>query len=153
MISHTNLCGYITYQKHMSAKGLLLVGHGSRLQYNKELITTTAEMMKEYGGEYLIKSCFLEYSNPTVAEGLDLMRSEDLEILIVVPLFLAKGIHILRDIPKILGLEPGKKRGTFTLSDGRVIPLVYAEPIGIDPLLAELMLKNAASALEIPEGV
>lgn len=135
----------------MSVKGLLLVGHGSRLQYNKELITTTAEMMKEHGGDYLIKSCFLEYSNPTVAEGLDLMRTEDLEILVVVPLFLAKGIHILRDIPKILGLESGKKRGTITLADGRVIPLVYAEPIGIDPLLAELMLKNAANALQLPE--
>jgi len=135
----------------MSAKGLLLVGHGSRLQYNKELITTTAKMMEDSGGDYLIKSCFLEYSNPTVAEGLDLMRSEDLEILIVVPLFLAKGIHILRDIPKILGLESGKKRGTFTLADSRVIPLVYAEPIGIDPLLAELMLKNAANAQKLPE--
>jgi len=135
----------------MSVKGLLLVGHGSRLQYNKELITTTAEMMRANGGDYLIKSCFLEYSNPTVSEGLDLMKSEDLEILIVVPLFLAKGIHILRDIPKILGLEAGKKRGTFTLTDGRVIPLVYAEPIGIDPLLAQLMLKNAANALKLPE--
>ncbi|HJJ43171.1 MAG TPA: sirohydrochlorin nickelochelatase [Methanocorpusculum sp.] len=136
----------------MSVKGLLLVGHGSRLQYNKELITTTAEMMKANGGDYLIKSCFLEYSNPTVSEGLDTMSKEDLEILIVVPLFLAKGIHILRDIPKLLGLPAGKKRGTFTLEGGRVIPLVYAEPIGIDPLLAELMLKNAENAQKLPEG-
>lgn len=136
----------------MSVKGLLLVGHGSRLQYNKELITTTAEMMKANGGDYLIKSCFLEYSNPTVSEGLDTMSKEDLEILIVVPLFLAKGIHILRDIPKLLGLPAGKKRGTFALESGRVIPLVYAEPIGIDPLLAELMLKNAENAQKLPEG-
>lgn len=136
----------------MSVKGLLLVGHGSRLQYNKELITTTAEMMKANGGDHLIKSCFLEYSNPTVSEGLDTMSKEDLEILIVVPLFLAKGIHILRDIPKLLGLPAGKKRGTFTLEGGRVIPLVYAEPIGIDPLLAELMLKNAENAQKLPEG-
>jgi sirohydrochlorin cobaltochelatase len=136
----------------MSVKGLLLVGHGSRLQYNKELITTTADMMKKTEEGYLIKSCFLEYSSPTVAEGLDLMRGEDLEVLVVVPLFLAKGIHILRDIPKILGLEPGKKSGTFTLKNGKVIPLVYAEPIGIDPLLAELMLKNAKTALTLQEA-
>jgi len=136
----------------MSEKGLLLVGHGSRLQYNKELITTTADMMKQRGSDYLIKSCFLEYSSPTVAEGLDLMRNEDLEILVVVPLFLAKGIHILRDIPKILGLEPGKKCGTFVLANGKIIPLTYAEPIGIDPLLAELMLKNAETALTSPES-
>lgn len=133
----------------MAYIGLLLVGHGSRLEYNKQLITTTAELMKRERGEYILKSCFLEYSTPTVLEGLDSMRGEDLSRLIVVPLFLAKGIHVLRDIPRLLGLELGENVGTFQLSDGREIPLVYAEPIGIDPLLAKLMLKNAdiASAL------
>lgn len=128
-------------------KGLLLVGHGSRLEYNKQLITTTAELMKEKSPEYIIKSCFLEYSNPTVVEGMDSMRGEDIDTLIVVPLFLAKGIHILRDIPRLIGIEAGKKSGVFLKADGTEVPLVYAEPIGIDPLLAELMLKNAETAL------
>ncbi|HJJ90739.1 MAG TPA: sirohydrochlorin nickelochelatase [Methanocorpusculum sp.] len=132
----------------MSKKGLLLVGHGSRLQYNKELIITTAQMMAEKTEEYLIKSCFMENSTPTVPEGLDAMRKEDLNLLVVVPLFLAKGIHVLRDIPTLLGLDSGSNRGVFTLSNGSEIPVVYAEPIGIDPLLAELMLKNAEKALD-----
>lgn len=139
----------------MTEKGLLLVGHGSRLEYNKQLITTTADLMKNLTDEYLIKSCFLEYSNPTVTEGLDEMRKENIDILVVVPLFLAKGIHILRDIPKLLGLESGKKQGMFLLGSGKEIPLVYAEPIGIDPLLAELMLKNAQAAqdaMTLPEA-
>ncbi len=135
----------------MSRTGLLLVGHGSRLEYNKQLISTTAELMKQERCDYVIKFCFLEYSNPTVPEGLESMRSENLERLLVVPLFLAKGIHILRDIPKLLGLESGRKTGTFTLADGRVIPLAYAEPIGIDPLLAKLMLKNAETAAALLE--
>ena len=100
----------------MSKNGLLLVGHGSRLQYNKELITTTAQMMAERTDKYLIKSCFMENSVPTVPEGLDAMRN-------------------------------GSNRGVFTLANGREIPVVYAEPIGIDPLLAELMLKNAEKAV------
>lgn len=137
----------------MSLTGLLLVGHGSRLEYNKQLISTTAELMKQERPDLLIKFCFLEYSNPTVPEGLDSMRTEDLAKLIVVPLFLAKGIHILRDIPRLLGLETGKKVGTFTLASGQDIPLAYAEPIGIDPLLAKLMLKNAAVANSLLEDV
>ncbi len=135
----------------MSSKGLLLVGHGSRLEYNKQLITTTADLMREEKPDYIIKSCFLEYSSPNVSDGLLAMRAEDISVLVVVPLFLAKGIHILRDIPKLLALEPGKKQGGFTLADGRTVPLVYAEPIGIDPLLAELMLKNADAALDTLE--
>ena len=135
----------------MSLTGLLLVGHGSRLEYNKQLITTTAELMKQERPDYLIKSCFLEYSSPTVPEGLDSMRSESISRLVVVPLFLAKGIHVLRDIPRLLGLDTGKKQGSFILSNDTEIPLVYAEPIGIDPLLASLMLKNAAAAEELME--
>ena len=135
----------------MSLTGLLLVGHGSRLEYNKQLITTTAELMKQERPDYLIKSCFLEYSSPTVPEGLDSMRCESISRLVVVPLFLAKGIHVLRDIPRLLGLDTGKKQGSFALLDGTEIPLVYAEPIGIDPLLASLMLKNAAAAEELME--
>lgn len=136
----------------MTVKGLLLVGHGSRLEYNKELITTTADLMKNIDENYLIKTCFLEYSSPNVTEGLELMKKENLDELVVVPLFLAKGIHILRDIPKLLGLETGKKQGTVILENGKEIPLVYAEPIGIDPLLAELMLKNAKTAEKMLEA-
>lgn len=129
--------------------GLLLVGHGSRLEYNKQLITTTAELMKEQKPDYLIKSCFMEFSNPTVTEGLEEMKKEDIDTLVVVPLFLAKGMHILRDIPNLLHLEQGSKKGELELLSGKVIPLLYAEPIGIDPLLAELMLKNAETALSM----
>lgn len=136
----------------MPKYGILLVGHGSRLEYNKQLITTTAEMMKEKCPDSIIQSCFLEYSSPNVTEGLELMRHETFDILVVVPLFLAKGIHILRDIPKLLGLEQGEKTGTFTLENGCEIPFVYANPIGIDPLLAELMLKNADTALQQLNG-
>jgi len=68
-------------------------------------------------------------------------------MLVVVPLFLAKGVHILEDIPELLGLPKGQRRGSFDL-DHRTVPLVYADPIGRDPLLAELMLKNAYKAID-----
>lgn len=134
---------------NMEKIGILLVGHGSRLEYNKQLITETAGMMQDKRPGYVIKSCFLEYSDPNVMDGLALMKDEDMDVLLVVPLFLAKGIHILRDIPRLLGLENGEKTGMFTLSSGRTIPFAYAEPIGIDVLLADLMLKNADAAYDI----
>lgn len=70
---------------------------------------------------------------------LEEFKAADIEKLVVVPpLFLAKGIHILIDIPPgILGLEEGTNSGTFTLANGTEIPLLYAQPIGSDPLLAD----------------
>jgi len=131
----------------MSKHGLLLIGHGSRLHHNKELATATAELMDEKTDEYLIRSCFMENSSPTVLEAVDSMKNEELDLLVVVPLFLAKGVHVLHDIPELLGLKTEEYRGNFTLANGKEIPLVYAEPIGKDPLLADLMLKNAQIAI------
>ncbi|MDG6256032.1 MAG: sirohydrochlorin nickelochelatase [Methanomicrobiaceae archaeon] len=131
----------------MGKKGLLLVGHGSKKPYNKELIEETARTIAQKDDSFLVKSGFMSINEPTVEEQLEAFRSEEIEALVVVPLFLAKGIHILKDIPAILGLEEGSYQGTFKANGGE-IPLLYAHPIGSDPLLAELMLKNAYLALE-----
>jgi sirohydrochlorin ferrochelatase len=131
----------------MAQKGLLLVGHGSKLPYNKQLIESTAELIAQNDTGFLVKSGFMSINTPTVQEQLKEFQNEDIDALIVVPLFLSKGIHILKDIPAILGLEEGSYSGTFQLN-GREVPLLYAQPIGTDPLLAELMLKNAYNAID-----
>ena len=130
----------------MGKKGMLLVGHGSKLPYNKELIETTAAIIAKKTDEYLVKPGFMSINAPTVEEQLAAFRREDIDMLVVVPLFLARGIHIEQDIPRLLGLAPGVRTGEFQLN-GKTVPLVYANPIGSDPLLAELMLKNASDAI------
>ncbi|MCP1661834.1 MAG: sirohydrochlorin nickelochelatase [Methanocalculus sp. MSAO_Arc1] len=130
----------------MAKKGLLLVGHGSKLPHNKELVESTAAFIAAKNNGYVVKSGFMSMNEPNVPDAIEAFADEDINLLVVVPLFLAKGVHILKDIPGILGLEEGKKKGSITLK-GTEIPLVYADPIGSDPLLAELMLKNAENAI------
>ena len=131
----------------MTKHGLLIIGHGSRLEYGKELINETAKMIAEKTDEYTIITCSMEFNEPSVEEGLAEMRKKDIDYLVAIPRVLAKGIHVLHDIPEILGLSEGEFRGEFTLEDGRNIPLIYANPLGSDPLLANLMLKNAEAAV------
>ena len=131
----------------MAKTGFLLVGHGSKKPYNKELIETTADLVAAKEDRFLVKAGFMSINTPTVQEKLEEFKSEDIDKLVVVPLFLAKGIHILVDIPGILGLEEGSYNGTFALANGTEIPLFYAQPIGSDPLLADLMIKNADDVL------
>ena len=131
----------------MSKTGFLLVGHGSQKPYNKELIETTAKQVASQEDRFLVKSGFMSINEPTVQEVLEEFKAADITKLVVVPLFLAKGVHILVDIPEILGLEQGSYAGKFTLKNGTEIPLLYAQPIGSDPLLANLMIKNADNAM------
>jgi sirohydrochlorin ferrochelatase len=125
---------------------MLLVGHGSKLPYNKELVETTGRLIAEQHPDFLVKCAFMNMNTPSIEESLSEFRKEKIDVLVVVPLFLAKGVHILKDIPEMIGLPEGKTRGTFVLN-GSSIPLIYADPIGSDPLLADLMVKNAKKAL------
>jgi sirohydrochlorin cobaltochelatase len=132
----------------MGKKGLLLVGHGSTMPYNKELVERTAAMIKAQNTNFIVKCGFMNMNTPTIKDSLEEFRHEQIDALVVVPLFLAKGVHIEKDIPGEIGLPEGSKKGSF-LQNGKSIPLVYAEPIGSDPLLANLMIKNATIALTL----
>lgn len=130
----------------MSKKGLLLVGHGSKLPYNKELVESTGRLIAGRYPQFVVKCGFMNLNTPTIGDCLAEFKKESIDVLVVVPLFLAKGVHILKDIPDVIGLEEGKNRGIFSIN-GDTIPLLYADPIGSDPLLADLMIKNAERAL------
>lgn len=130
------------------AKGMLLVGHGSSMPYNQELIEKTAEFIKAKNTDYIVKCGFMNMNKPSIKESLEAFRQEPIEALVVVPLFLAKGVHIEKDIPGEIGLAEGVKKGSFIMN-GKSVPLLYADPIGSDPLLADLMVKNANKALSI----
>jgi len=132
----------------MSKKGMLLVGHGSTMPYNQELVEKTAAFIKEKNPDFIVKCGFMNMNKPSIRDSLEAFRHEQIESLVVVPLFLAKGVHIEKDIPGEIGLPEGVKKGSFALN-GKSIPLVYAEPIGSDPLLADLMVKNATKALAL----
>jgi sirohydrochlorin ferrochelatase len=132
----------------MGKKGMLLVGHGSTMPYNQDLVEKTAAFIKARNADYIVKCGFMNMNTPTIRDSLDAFRQEPIDALVVVPLFLAKGVHIEKDIPGEIGLPEGVKKGTFTMN-GKSIPLVYADPIGSDPLLADLMVKNATKALTL----
>jgi len=118
------------------------------MPYNKELVEKTAEMVRQQNTDFIVKCGFMNMNTPTIRGALDEFRKEPIDALVVVPLFLAKGVHIEKDIPGEIGLPEGVKKGTFTLN-GKTVPLVYADPIGSDPLLATLMVKNAQAALRL----
>ncbi len=131
---------------YMVVQGMLLVGHGSTMPYNKELVETTGKLIAAHTREFIVKCAFMNMNTPSIEDALADFKKEKIDALVVVPLFLARGVHIEKDIPGVIGLPEGVKRGTFVLN-GKTIPLVYADPIGSDPLLADLMVKNAKKAL------
>ncbi len=85
--------------------GVLLISHGSRLGYGRQVIEDLAKMYRKTT-DYEVITAFMEISEPTIPQAVNalLKNNENIERLIVVPVFLADGMHTKRDIPKILGI-------------------------------------------------
>ncbi|MDI9394519.1 MAG: sirohydrochlorin nickelochelatase [Euryarchaeota archaeon] len=127
--------------------GILAIGHGSKLPYNKEVVTQIANFIAQKHTDIVVRAGFMENSEPTLEEAIAGFSGTGVTKIAAVPVFLASGVHITKDIPKILNLD---KDGCGTLNvDGKDVPICYAKPLGADELIADLVFKRAKEALQI----
>ena len=84
--------------------GVMIVSHGSRLGYNKEFLTdlfTQFEAQCDYPSSF----GFMELETPDIPSATNKLTEEnEIDRLVVVPVFIAPGKHTTHDIPIILRL-------------------------------------------------
>ncbi len=86
--------------------GILLLSHGSRLDDGEIVIKAYKEMYEKEYPNSIIEYGFMEIRKPGIPESINkLAKNNDLDKIIVVPVFIAHGLHTKRDIPAILGIE------------------------------------------------
>lgn len=86
--------------------GILLLSHGSRLDDGEEVIKAYTDMYREEFPEAIVEYGFMEIRKPGIPESINkLTENNDLDKIIVVPVFVAHGLHTKRDIPKLLKIE------------------------------------------------
>jgi sirohydrochlorin ferrochelatase len=143
---------------------ILLVSHGSRLNYNRDFITEVYNQYKNQSN-YLVGQGFMELCEPTIAQAIySMTEKKEFERLVVVPVFLAPGVHTTRDIPTILGLLEDNKidhgehshfhshnhdpshshshdhaHGDNINFDGEIL---YCEPLGSDNIIIDIIEKR-----------
>ena len=83
--------------------GILIVGHGSKLPYNKEVVSEIAEKLDKKM-DNVVERGFMELVLPNIPQQVDKLKEQGMERIIVVPAFLAHGVHTKVDIPTILKL-------------------------------------------------
>ena len=133
--------------------GVLLVSHGSRLQYNREFISALFEKFKNTA-DYPCNFGFMELTEPNIPIAIEtLLDGAEIDRLIVVPVFIAPGVHTTNDIPTILGLkEPHTHSHSHSHDhthhhhhhdlesidfDGEIL---YPEPIKADDVLIDILV-------------
>ena len=132
-------------EKDSQDTGILLIGHGSNLPYNNEVIKTIAEKYIENSGDYPIETGFMQLSKPSIPEAFNKLKEKDVKKVIALPIFLAHGIHTKLDIPTALGLNPQpiENYPVSNISTSDVVEfdgeIIYLEPLGADDKIVEII--------------
>ncbi len=148
-----------TNSNSKSKVGVLLVGHGSRLPYGKDVVSQIANIYKT-NEDYPVEVGFMNMSKPSIPEAVNKLAEKGVEKIIVTPVFLAHGVHTKQDIPRILGLNNGHDTHEHEGSneheghhheevetvefDGEI---VYTEPLGADSRIAAIIEDRVNDAL------
>jgi sirohydrochlorin ferrochelatase len=131
----------------MSEKiGILAIGHGSKLPYNKEVVTGVADHIAKKHDDFVVRVGFMNMDEPSIEDALQSFAGTGVTTIAAVPVFLASGVHITKDIPKILGFEGGNDQSSIRI-DGQDVRIVYGKPLGAHELIADLIFERVLEAL------
>lgn len=121
-------------------RGIIVMGHGSRLNFNYDIMELNAKRLRERGyGD--VRIGFNEFNDPKIEDTIKAMIDDGLDEIIALPLFISKGVHLCRDIPSKLGIQE-KTEEEVIEAGGRTVKVKYATPVGGDPRLSGVLEKK-----------
>ncbi|MBK8120578.1 MAG: CbiX/SirB N-terminal domain-containing protein [Sulfuritalea sp.] len=82
-------------------KGILLFGHGARNPEWAQPFHRIRDAILAREPEALVEPGFLELMRPTFDEGVDCLVRQGATEIVVVPIFMAAGSHIRKDLPQL----------------------------------------------------
>jgi sirohydrochlorin ferrochelatase len=127
----------LSYEFHFMITALLLIAHGSRREEANADLENLAELLRRNGRYPVISSAYLELAEPTIDNAAALCIAQGVERVLLMPYFLAAGMHVTRD------LQGARDRLRAQYPN---IRFELCEPIGIHPLMVEIVLERAQQA-------
>jgi sirohydrochlorin ferrochelatase len=82
--------------------GIIVFAHGSSVASANEGVRAVAAEMARDGGYELVETAFLELAAPDLAQAVEMVIARGARRILVIPYFLTLGIHLQRDLPRIV---------------------------------------------------
>lgn len=112
-------------------KGILVVAHGSRNLEANDSVHLLVGRLRESLQTELIEAVFLDLGEPSIPDGIKSLAEKGADEILIYPFFLAKGVHIKKDIPRIV------KETVVGLKN--TIPYRILEPLGLHPGIFDII--------------
>ncbi len=118
--------------------GIAIFAHGSSVESANEAVRGFTRQLAGRGGFPLIETSFLELGKPDLPEAAQRLIARGAKRIVVIPYFLTVGIHLKRDLPRIVE----------ELKDiYQDVEFEITAPMDGHPALLDVLLDRAKSAL------
>lgn len=117
---------------------LVVFAHGSSVAEANAAVLRVSDALARAGGFPLVIASFLEQAHPDLAEAVAEAVRRGAKRIVVVPYFLTLGIHLRRDLPRIVRELQGIHSG---------VSIEVTEPLDGHPALLQALLDRAREGL------
>jgi sirohydrochlorin ferrochelatase len=115
----------------VTSKGYVVFGHGSSVESANDAVRAVAAELAHRSGYEAVETAFLESGQPDLRGAVDRLASRGIAHVIVIPYFLTLGMHLQRDLPRLVeelrAIHPGMEI--------QVTPPLDGHPALIDALM------------------
>lgn len=123
----------------MSIKtGVVVLAHGSKVKSGNEGLFKIVEMLRAMGKWDMVEAGFLQLAKPGLAEAVEDIVGKGAKRVVVMPLLLFSGNHVLKDIPEEIEKEQKKYPD---------VEFCYAKNIGADERIAQITGEKIEDAI------
>ncbi len=111
--------------------GYVVFAHGSSVETANQAVRAVTAQLRERGGYPAMETAFLEGGRPDLAGAVEALTSQGAHSVVVIPYFLTLGLHLQRDLPRLIreieSVHPGLRI--------EVTPPLDGHPAMVDALL------------------
>jgi sirohydrochlorin ferrochelatase len=118
--------------------GFIVFAHGSRVEPANQAVRNVAAEFARASGHPHVEAAFLELGVPSLEEAADRLAARGVERIVVIPYFLTLGLHMERDLPRLVEAISSKHKG---------LSVSVTAPLDGHPALIEILKSRASEAL------
>lgn len=115
-------------------KGILLFGHGARNPEWALPFQRIRDAIRKQKADVCVEMGFLELMRPTLDEGIDSLVAQGVNAIVIVPIFMAAGSHVRKDLPLLAASAMERHPG---------LTIELADPVGEVPQVIAAMANYA----------
>lgn len=117
---------------------VVIVDHGSRRKASNDMLLEFCQLYQQLTQHPIVEPAHMEIAEPTIAQAVGRCVEAGASRVVIAPYFLSRGRHIQEDIPALVAAAQQQYPG---------ISCSIAEPIGIDPMMVQLIQSRVKAAL------